>query len=86
MPKPSATMALNIPCTSCGRSGAFGRGATGLVVPVRDVVLGVEGAGLEGVELCVGHRPAKELVYVFDRRPCTSRSALQAYSNKVVIS
>jgi hypothetical protein len=48
-------------------------GATGLVVPVRDVVLGVEGAGLEGVELCVGPRPARELVYVFDRRPCTSR-------------
>ena len=61
-------------------------GATGLVVPVRDVVLGVEGAGLEGVELCVGPRPARELVYVFDRRPCTSRSALQAYSNNVVIS
>jgi hypothetical protein len=31
-------------------------------------------------------RPAKGLEYVFDRRPCTSRSALQAYSNKVVIS
>jgi hypothetical protein len=26
VPKPSATMALNIPCTSCGRSSAFGRG------------------------------------------------------------
>jgi hypothetical protein len=31
-------------------------GAAGLVVPVRGVVLGVEGAGLEGVELCVGPR------------------------------
>jgi hypothetical protein len=62
------------------------RGATGLVVPVRGVVLGVEGAGLEGIELCVGPQPAKELVYAFDRRPCTSRSALQAYSNNVVIS
>ena len=61
-------------------------GATGLVVPVRDVVLGVEGAGLDGVELCVEPRSAKELVYVFDRRHCTSRSALQAYSNNVVIS
>jgi hypothetical protein len=69
-------MALNISCTSYGRSGAFGRGAAGLVVPVRGVVLGVEGAGLEGVELCVEPRPAKELVYVFDRRPCTPRSAL----------
>jgi hypothetical protein len=57
-----------------------------LVVLVRGVVLGVEGAGLEGVELCVEPRPVKELVYVFDRRPCTSRSALQAYSNNVVIS
>jgi hypothetical protein len=61
-------------------------GAAGLAVPVRGVVLGIEGAGLEGVELCVEPRPAKELVYVFDRRPCTSRSALQAYSNNVVIS
>jgi hypothetical protein len=46
-------------------------GAAGLVVG---------GTGLEGVELCVGPRPAKELVYVYDRRPSTSRSALQAYS------
>jgi hypothetical protein len=61
-------------------------GTAALAVPVRGVVLGVEGAGLEGVELCVEPRPAKELVYVFDRRPCTSRSALQAYSNNVVIS
>jgi hypothetical protein len=61
-------------------------GVAGLVVPVIAVVLGIEGAGLEGVKLCVEPRPAKELVYVFDRRPCTSRSALQAYSNNVVIS
>jgi hypothetical protein len=47
---------------------------------MRGVVLGVKGAGLEGVELCVKPRPAKELVYVFDRRPYTSRSTLQAYS------
>jgi hypothetical protein len=59
-------------------------GVAGLAVPVRGVVLGVEGTGL--VELCVEPRPAKELVYVFDRHPCTSRSALQAYSNNVVIS
>jgi hypothetical protein len=61
-------------------------GATGLVVPVRGVVLGIEGAGLEGVELCVGPCPAKELVYVIDLHPCTSRSTLQAYSNNMVIS
>jgi hypothetical protein len=79
-------MALNIPCTSCGRNDTFGRGAAGLDVPVCGVVLGVEGAGLEGVELCVEPRPAKELVYVFDHRPYTSRLALQAYSNNVVIS
>jgi hypothetical protein len=53
---------------------------------MRGVVLGVEGAGLEGVELCVERRPAKELVYFFDHRPCTSRSALQAYPNNVVIT
>jgi hypothetical protein len=79
-------MALNIPCTSCGRNGAFGRGRRWLGRPMRGVVLGVEGAGLEGVELCVERRPAKELVYFFDHRPCTSRSALQAYSNNVVIT
>jgi hypothetical protein len=61
-------------------------GAAGLAVPVRGVVLGIGGVGLEGVELCVGPRPTKELVYVFDRRRCTSCSALQAYSNNVVIS
>jgi hypothetical protein len=57
-----------------------------LAVPVRGVVLGVEGVGLEGVVLCVEPQPAKELVYVFDRHPCTSHSTLQAYSNNVVIS
>jgi hypothetical protein len=61
-------------------------GVAGLVVPVRGVVLGVGGTWLEGVELCVGPRPAKELVYVFDCRPYTSRLDLQAYSNNVVIS
>jgi hypothetical protein len=60
-------------------------GAAGLAVPVRGVVLGVGDIGLEGVELCVGPCPAKELVYVFDRHPCTSCLALQAYSNNVVI-
>jgi hypothetical protein len=67
-------------------SALMAGGAAGLVVPVRGVVLGVEGAELEGVGLCVEPRPAKELVYVFDHRPCTSRLALQAYSNNLVIS
>jgi hypothetical protein len=64
----------------------FVEGAAGMAVPVCGVVLGVGGVGLEGVEMCVGPRPAKELVYVLDRHPCTSRSALQKYSNNVVIS
>ena len=62
------------------------RGAAGLAVLSRGVVVVVDGAGRGGAELDVGLRPAKELVYVLDQRPCTSRSALQAYSNKVVIS
>ena len=61
-------------------------GAAGLAVFSRGVVLVMNGAGRVGAELDVGLLPAKELVYVLDRRPCTSRSALQAYSNNVVIS
>ena len=61
-------------------------GAAGLVVLSRGVVLVVDGAGRAGAELDAGLRHAKELVYVFDQCPCTSRSALQAYSNNVVIS
>jgi hypothetical protein len=58
----------------------------GLVVFSRGVVVDVDGAGGTGVEVDVKLRPAKGLEYGFERRPCTSRSALQAYSNKVVIS
>ena len=61
-------------------------GATGLAVLSRGVVLAVDGAGRGGAELDVGLGPAKELAYVLDRCPFTSRSALQAYSNNVVIS
>jgi hypothetical protein len=44
---------------------------------------GVEGAFPEPeVEL----RPEKELKNGFERRPCTSRSALQTYENNVVMS
>ena len=60
--------------------------AAGLAVLSRGVVVVVDGAGRGGAELDVGLRPAKELVYGLERRPCTSRSALQAYSNNVVIS
>jgi hypothetical protein len=34
----------------------------------------------------VGLRPEKELTNGFERRPCTSRSSLQAYENNVVMS
>ena len=61
-------------------------GTAGLVDLSRGVELVVDGAGRAGCEVGVGLRPAKELVYVLDRRPYTSRSALQAYSNNVVIS
>jgi hypothetical protein len=61
-------------------------GVAGLAVLSRGVVLMVDGTGRAGAKLDVGLRPAKELVCVLDRRPCTSRSALQAYSNNVVIS
>jgi hypothetical protein len=59
-------------------------GAVGLAVLSRGVVLVVDGVGRAGAEVDVGLRHAKELVYVLDRRPCTSRSALQAYSSNVV--
>jgi hypothetical protein len=49
-------------------------------------VLIVDGVGGVGAELIAAPLPAKELGYVFERRPCTSRSALQAYANNVVIS
>jgi hypothetical protein len=58
----------------------------GLVVFSRGVVEDVDGAGGTGAEVDVELRPAKGLEYVFERRPCTSCSALQAYLNKVVIS
>lgn len=63
-----------------------GAALAGLAVRSRGVVVGVGGAGRAGAELDVELLPAKELEYVFERRPCTSRSALQAYSNNVVIS
>jgi hypothetical protein len=61
------------------------RGAGGGAAALsRDILLGGEGAvGAEGVKVL---RPAKELEWVLARRPCTSRSTLQANANKVVIS
>ena len=61
-------------------------GAAGLAGLSRSVVLVVDGAGRVGAELVAGLLPAKELEYGFEQRPCTSRSALQAYANNVVIS
>jgi hypothetical protein len=60
--------------------------SAGLVVFLRGVVVDVDGAGGTSAEVDVELRPAKGLEYGFQRRHCTSRSALQAYSNKVVIS
>ena len=45
-----------------------------------------EGAVVDRGADCVVFDPAKLLVLVDDRLPCTSRSALQAYANKVVRS
>jgi hypothetical protein len=50
-----------------------------------DVVVGVDGAGRAAAELDVELCPAKELEYYFERRPYTSLSAWQAYSNNMVI-
>ena len=58
----------------------------GLVVFSRGGVVDVDGARGTDLEVDVELRPAKGLEYGFERRPCTSSSALQAYSNKVVIS
>jgi hypothetical protein len=58
----------------------------GLAVLSRGAVVSVEGIGRVGVELDVELLIVKKLEYVFKLRPCTSRSALQAYSKNVVIS
>ena len=42
--------------------------------------------GAVGAEWVKVVRPAKELEWVLARHPCTSRSALQANANTVVIS
>jgi hypothetical protein len=58
----------------------------GLAVLSRGAVVSVEGIERVGVELDVELLIVKKLEYVFKLRPCTSRSALQAYSKNVVIS
>ena len=63
-----------------------GGGAAGVDVFSCVVVVDGDGVGLAGAELDAELRPAKELVYVLERHPWTSRLALQAYSNDVVIS
>jgi hypothetical protein len=42
------------------------------------VAVGMDGAGRAGAKIDVELRPAKELEYVFEWRPCTSRSMLLA--------
>ena len=61
-------------------------GAASLAGLSRGILLVVDGAGRAGAELVAWLLPAKELEYGFEQRPCTSRSALQAYANTVVIS
>jgi hypothetical protein len=48
--------------------------------------VGVDGAGGECAELDDEFLPAKVLEYVLERRPSTSRSALQENSNNWVMS
>jgi hypothetical protein len=74
-------MTLNITCTTCGWGSA---GWFGHLLAWSSGVRGWRRG--TGAEVDVELRPAKGLKYGFERRPCTSRSALQAYSNKVVIS
>jgi hypothetical protein len=57
---------------------------TGVVVLSRGV--GVDGSGRDGAELDDEFLPAKVLEYILERRPCISRSALQANSNNWVMS
>jgi hypothetical protein len=47
--------------------------------------VGVDGAGKAGPELDDKFLPTKVLEYVLERRPCTSRLALQANSNNWVM-
>jgi hypothetical protein len=51
----------------------------GLAILSRGVVLVVDDVGRGGAALDDRLRHAKELVYVFERCPCTSCLALQAY-------
>jgi hypothetical protein len=61
-------------------------GAAPTDVAVLSHGVGVDGAGRAGAELDDEFLPANVLEYVLERRPCTSRSALQANSNNWVMS
>jgi hypothetical protein len=52
----------------------------------RDVDAAAGGVEVARPEPEVELRPAEKLKNGFERRPCTSRSALQAYENNVVMS
>ncbi len=60
-------------------------GATGLVVPVRDVVLGVEGAGLVVMQRWRINGLATEIVSAFKRSHSISKTTYGAQSKKVII-
>ena len=59
-------------------------GTAGLAVFSRGVVLVVDGAGRVGAERDVGLRPAKELVYVLDRRLRQQGCGSGAHSSAVI--
>jgi hypothetical protein len=61
-----------------------GAAPTGVAVFSHGV--GVDVVGRAGAELDDEFLPAKVLEYVLERRPCTSRSTLQANSNNWVMS
>jgi hypothetical protein len=67
-----------------GAAPMAGTAPAGVAIFSRGV--GVDGAGRAGAELDNEFLPAKVLEYVLKRRPCTSRSALQANSNNWVMS
>jgi hypothetical protein len=59
-----------------GAAPVAGAAPAGVAVFSRGV--GVDSAGRAGAELDYEFLPAKVLEYVHERRPCTSRSTLQA--------
>jgi hypothetical protein len=62
-----------------GAAPVAGAAPAGVAVFSRGV--GADGTGRVGAEMDDEFLPTKVLEYVLERRPCTSRSALQANTN-----